>query len=82
MADQKNRDDSVSEEALAFGKRVKGAAKDAAGSVTGNASLEREGERENAEGRARQARNDVFEETDGVPGASVTDLDFGLDSRS
>ena len=50
MADQKNRDDSVSEEALAFGKRVKGAAKDAAGNVTGNASLEREGERENAKG--------------------------------
>ena len=77
MADQKNRDDSVSEEALAFGKRVKGAAKDAAGNVTGNASLEREGERENAEGRARQARNDVFEETDGVPGASVTDRTSG-----
>ena len=45
--------------------------KDAAGAVTGDRSLEREGERENAEGRARQARNDVFEETDGVPGATV-----------
>ena len=34
-------------------------------------SLEREGERENAQGRARQDRNDVLEETDGVPGTSV-----------
>ena len=71
--EKKSRDDSVSEETRAFGQRVKGAAKDAAGSITGNRSLEREGERENAEGRARQSRNDVFDETDGVPGATVTD---------
>src|SRR5215208_2476880 len=71
--DNTRRDDSVGEEASAFGERLKGAAKDAAGSVTGNRRLEREGEIENAEGRARQARNDVFEETDGVPGRSVTD---------
>ena len=71
--DNKHQDDSVSEEASAFGKRVKGAAKDGLGAVTGNEALEREGERENAEGRARQGRNDVFDETDGVPGASVTD---------
>jgi uncharacterized protein YjbJ (UPF0337 family) len=63
--DNKPRTDSVSEEASAFGKRVKGAAKDGVGAVTGNESLEREGERENAEGRARQGRNDVFDETDG-----------------
>ncbi|MGB2715150.1 MAG: CsbD family protein [Vicinamibacterales bacterium] len=74
MSDEKNsRDDSVSEETRAFGKRVKGGAKDAIGSITGNRSLESEGERENAEGRARQARNDVFDETDGVPGATVSD---------
>jgi hypothetical protein len=36
----------------ALGQRVKGAAKDGIGAVTGNASLEREGERENAQGRA------------------------------
>lgn len=77
MVDKKSRDDSVSEEASAFGERVKGAAKDAAGSITGNRSLEREGERENAEGRARQRRNEVFEETDGVPGTSVTDRTAG-----
>jgi uncharacterized protein YjbJ (UPF0337 family) len=63
--DYKRPDDSVSEEASAFGKRVKGAAKEGVGAVTGNESLEREGERENAEGRARQDRNDLFDETDG-----------------
>ncbi len=71
--DNKYPDDSISEEASAFGQRVKGAAKDGLGAVTGNRSLEREGERENAEGRTRQVRNDVFEETDGVRGASVAD---------
>jgi uncharacterized protein YjbJ (UPF0337 family) len=71
--DNRRPDDSVSEETSAFGQRVKGAVKDGIGATTGNASLEREGERENAEGRARQSRNDVFDETDGVPGASVTD---------
>lgn len=69
--DKKYPDDSVSEEASAFGQRVKGAAKDGVGAITGNESLEREGERENAEGRTRQGRNDVFAETDGVRGASV-----------
>ncbi len=34
-------------------------------------ALEREGERENAAGRARQANNDVMDETDGVPQRSV-----------
>jgi len=78
MADEKTRrDDSVGEEVSAFGERAKGAAKDAAGSITGNRSLEREGEIENAEGRARQARNDVFDETDGVPGRTVTDTTAG-----
>jgi len=74
MADEtKRRDDSLGEEVSAFGERVKGATKDAAGSITGNRSLEREGEMENASGRARQGRNDVFDETDGVPGRTVTD---------
>lgn len=74
MADDfSRRDDSVKEEIAAFGERVKGASKDAVGSVTGNRSLEREGELENAEGRARQANNDVFDETDGVPGRTVND---------
>lgn len=42
------RDDSVGEEASALGQRAKGAVKDAVGAVTGDRSLEREGERENA----------------------------------
>jgi uncharacterized protein YjbJ (UPF0337 family) len=71
--DNTRRDDSVEEEISAFGERAKGAAKDAAGSITGNRRLEREGEMENAEGRARQDRNNVFDETDGEPGRTVTD---------
>jgi uncharacterized protein YjbJ (UPF0337 family) len=67
-------DDTFREEASAFGQRVKGAAKDAAGAVTGDNRLEREGEIENAAGRARQASNDVFDETDGVSGATREDL--------
>ena len=74
MADDfSRRDDSVKEEISAFGERVKGASKDAVGSVTGNRSLEREGELENASGRARQANNDILDDTDGVPGRSVND---------
>jgi len=65
-------DDSVHEEVSALGERMKGAAKDAAGAVVGNRRLEREGERENAEGRARQRTNNVLDETDGVRGGTVT----------
>ena len=68
-----HKDDTLREEGSAFGQRVKGAVKDAAGAATGNRSLEREGEIENAEGRDRQARNNVFDETDGVPGATAGD---------
>src|SRR4029450_2669673 len=64
-------DDTLSEEASALGKRVKGAAKDGIGAITGNERLEREGEQENAEGAARQGKNDVFDETDGVRGETV-----------
>ena len=64
-------DDTVGEEASAFGQRTKGAVKDAVGDMTGNKSLEREGERENAEGRARQANNNVMDETDGVRGKTA-----------
>ena len=55
----KQSDGTVGEEISAFGERVKGATKDAAGAITGNQRLEREGERENAEGRQRQASNKV-----------------------
>src|SRR5436190_1310284 len=57
--ENKRSDDSLSEETSAFGERGKGAAKDGIGSITGNGRLEREGELENAEGRARQATNDA-----------------------
>lgn len=70
METRKNAD-TVGEEISATGQRVKGAMKDAAGAVTGNTSLEREGERENAAGRARQATNNVMDETDGVRGATA-----------
>ena len=61
MANENTRsDDSISEEASAIGQRVKGAVKDGVGATTGNTSLEREGERENAEGRKRQAENDAI----------------------
>ena len=49
--------DSMGEEASAFGERMKGAAKDAYGDLTDNQRLEREGERENREGNARQESN-------------------------
>jgi uncharacterized protein YjbJ (UPF0337 family) len=55
-----SKKNTVGEEVSAFGQRVKGATKDAAGVMTGNESLEREGERENAQGRARQAANDAI----------------------
>ena len=64
------KDDSVSEEVGGIKDRAVGAAKDAVGSVTGNRSLEREGEMQNARGNARQESNNVFDETDGVRGAT------------
>jgi uncharacterized protein YjbJ (UPF0337 family) len=68
---RRGSDDTFGEEASAFGERAKGAVKDAVGAVTGNERLEREGERENAEGRARQASNNVFDETDGTRGVTT-----------
>lgn len=69
MSDYKK--DSLSEEASAFGQRVKGAAKDAAGDVIGNERMEREGERENAIGNARQERNDVIGDSTGAAASRV-----------
>jgi uncharacterized protein YjbJ (UPF0337 family) len=65
-------DDTFREEAAALGERAKGAAKDLAGHVIGDDEMEAEGERENARGRARQAANNLVDETDGVPGRTVT----------
>jgi uncharacterized protein YjbJ (UPF0337 family) len=50
---------SVAEETSATGQRIKGAVKDAAGAITGDESLERKGERENAAGIDRQRKNDA-----------------------
>ena len=61
MEKKKHPDGTVSEEASALGERVKGAAKDGIGAISGNERLEREGERENAEGRDRQTRNDAVD---------------------
>ena len=55
----KQSDGTVGEEVSAMGQRVKGVAKDAAGALTGKRDLEREGERDRAEGRQRQASNYV-----------------------
>ncbi len=69
--ENRKKDDTVGEEISAFGQRVKGAVKESAGDIANNRGLEREGARENAEGRARQATNDAMDETDGVRGATV-----------
>ncbi len=58
--------DDAAEEASALGQRAKGGAKNIFGDMTGNKSLEREGEREGAAGRERQAANDVFSDRDDI----------------
>ncbi len=55
----KFNDGTVGEEGSAIGDRIVGNVKDAAGSVTGNRSLEREGEAQASFGAARQENNDV-----------------------
>jgi uncharacterized protein YjbJ (UPF0337 family) len=60
---KKQPDNSVSEEVSAMGQRAKGAVKEGVGSVTGNRDLEQRGAAENAQGRARQESNQVFERT-------------------
>lgn len=50
--------DSVAEETSATGQRIKGAAKNAVGELTGDEELEEKGERENAAGIDRQRNND------------------------
>jgi uncharacterized protein YjbJ (UPF0337 family) len=51
---------TIGEEASAIGDRISGNVKDAYGSVTGNASLEREGEAQASYGAQRQANNRVL----------------------
>ncbi len=68
--ENRKKDDSVAEETSALGERIKGASKDAYGSLTGNESMKREGEMEKSEGRSRQESNNVMDETDGARGAT------------
>src|SRR4051812_653599 len=76
-----NNQGTVKEEASAFGERVEGNLKDATGAVTGNESLEREGEFEANEGAARQANNRVltglFRDRESAEGAYNTALNRG-----
>jgi uncharacterized protein YjbJ (UPF0337 family) len=53
-------DEGIGEEVSATGQRIKGAAKDIAGDVTGDELLEEKGERENQAGRERQRDNDAI----------------------
>jgi uncharacterized protein YjbJ (UPF0337 family) len=67
----RGKDDTLGEEVSALGQRAKGATKDAVGDMIDDEEMEAEGKRENAVGRARQATNNVMDETDGVRGATV-----------
>jgi uncharacterized protein YjbJ (UPF0337 family) len=57
-------DGTLAEEVSALGQRAKGATKKVLGDITDNETMEAEGRRENAAGRARQATNDVIDQTD------------------
>lgn len=70
--DNHKKDDTVGEELSAFGQRVKGGTKDVVGDVVNDRGMEREGERENTQGRARQATNNVMDETDGARGTTTS----------
>ena len=76
METRGKNDDTLSEEVSALGQRVKGATKDAVGDMIDDETMEAQGERENAEGRARQATNNVMDETDGVRGRTVTPSNY------
>lgn len=55
-----NNEGTFKEEASAIGDRVEGNVKDAYGAVTGNTSVEREGEMQANQGAARQSQNRVL----------------------
>ena len=71
METRGKKDDTLGEEVSALGQRTKGAAKDVVGDLIDDEEMEVEGKLENAAGRARQATNNVMDETDGVRGATV-----------
>ena len=70
METRGKNDDTLGEEVSALGQRTKGAAKNIVGDMIDDEKMEAEGRRENAAGRARQATNNVMDETDGVRGAT------------
>jgi uncharacterized protein YjbJ (UPF0337 family) len=63
---------TINEEAGGLKDRAVGNVKDATGAVTGNESLEREGESQASYGAARQANNDVFDNTTSTTGTTST----------
>lgn len=75
METRGKNDDTLGEEISALGQRTKGAAKDIVGDVIDDEEMEAEGKIENAAGRARQATNNVMDETDGVRGTSTGAMD-------
>lgn len=75
METRGKNDDTLGEEVSALGQRTKGASKDMVGDMIDDEQMEAEGEAENAAGRARQATNNVMDETDGIRGASNAAMD-------
>lgn len=67
-----NNEGTVKEEAGGFKDRVVGNVKDATGAVTGNESLEREGEAQANFGNARQENNDVLGSNTGAATGRAT----------
>jgi uncharacterized protein YjbJ (UPF0337 family) len=70
-----NNDGTLKEEAGGLGDRIAGNVKDAAGAVTGNQRLEREGEAQADFGAARQANNDVL-------GSNTSGTSMGSDTST
>ncbi len=66
-----NNDGTLKEEAGGIKDRVVGNVKDAAGAVTGDRSLEREGEAQASFGNARQENNDVLGGNTGATGTAA-----------
>jgi uncharacterized protein YjbJ (UPF0337 family) len=74
-----NNDGTFKEEAGGLKDRAVGGIKDATGSITGDRSLEREGEMQNAMGNARQENNDVLgSHTTGYSSGSGTGTSSGM----
>lgn len=73
-----NNDGTIKEEAGGLGDRIAGNVKDAAGAITGNERLEREGEAQASFGSARQANNDVLGSNTGATTGSGSGMLTGM----